>query len=88
MSDLELKEQLRAIVAEVSEVDVVPDDVAFKELGIDSMMAVEIIAAVERGFRLTVSEEELPQLTNFAEVYRLVQRKLAHSEPRAAATAA
>ena len=38
MSDL--KEELRALIAEIAEKDSVPDDTHFKELGIDSMMGV------------------------------------------------
>jgi acyl carrier protein len=75
MSDL--KEKLRAIVAEVSEIDEIPDGTPFSELGIDSMMALEVVAEVERQYKLSVPEEELKGLTNFQAVYDLFSRKLA-----------
>jgi len=75
MSDL--KEKLRAIVAEVSEIDEIPDATPFSELGIDSMMALEVVAEVERQYKLSVPEEELKGLTNFQAVYELFSRKLA-----------
>ncbi len=75
MSD-DLKEKLRAIIAEVAEVDEVPDDVPFQDLGIDSMMAVEIVAEVEREYKLKIPEEELQQLTNLEAVYAKVKEKL------------
>ena len=50
-TDSELREKLRAIIAEVSEVDEIPDETPFKDLGIDSMMAIEIVAEVERTYK-------------------------------------
>ena len=41
-----LKEQLRSLVAEIAEKDEIPDGASFKDLGIDSMMGVEIVAAI------------------------------------------
>jgi acyl carrier protein len=75
MSDL--KEKLRAIVAEVSEVDDIPDDKPFSELGIDSMMAIEIVAEVERQYKVSVPEEELKSLSNFESVYQLFATRIA-----------
>lgn len=75
----DLKEKLREIVAEVSEVDDIPDDTPFKELGIDSMMAIEIVAEVERTYKLSIPEDELQDLTTFNKVYDKVRGKLAAS---------
>lgn len=75
MSDA-LKEKLRAIIAEVSEVDEIPDSTPFKELGIDSMMAIEIVAEIERTYKLSVPENELQKITNLDSVYELVKSKL------------
>jgi acyl carrier protein len=72
----ELKEKLRAIVAEVSELDRIPDETPFAELGIDSMMALEIVAEVERTYKVSVPEEELKGLTNFESVYNLFAARL------------
>jgi acyl carrier protein len=76
MSDAALKQKLRGIIAEVSEVDEIPDDTAFADLGIDSMMALEIVAEVERTYQLSIPEEELKDLTNFTRVYELVRSKI------------
>jgi acyl carrier protein len=72
----DLKEKLRAIVAEVAEVDEVPDTTPFKDLGIDSMMAIEIIADVERAYKIKIPESELEQVTDLESVVRLVREKL------------
>ena len=76
MADQDLREKLRAVVAEIAEIDEVPDDVPFKELGIDSMMAIEIVAEIERTYKMTVPEDDLKKLTNFMAVYTLVSEKL------------
>lgn len=76
MSDSDLIEKLRAIVAEVAELDDVPNDGAFKDLGIDSMMAIEIVADVERTFDIKVPEEELETIVDLNSVVALVQSKL------------
>lgn len=75
MSDL--KEKLRAIVAEVSELGEIPDKTPFSELGIDSMMALEIVAEVERQYKVSVPEEELKDLNDFESVYRLFSKHIA-----------
>ena len=76
MSNQDLKEKLRAIVAEVAELDEVPDAKPFKDLGIDSMMAIEIIADVERNYKIKIPEDELGQITDLESVVKLVEGKL------------
>jgi len=76
MSDT-LKDELRQIIAEVTEVEDIPEDTPFADLGIDSMMAIEIVADVEKNYDVTISEDELVELTNLKAVYDKVQEKLA-----------
>jgi acyl carrier protein len=77
MADEELREALRGIIAEVAEIDEVPDAESFKNLGIDSMMAIEIVAEVERRYKLKIPEQELEQIKDLDSVVRLVSSKLA-----------
>lgn len=72
----QLKEDLRRIVSEVAEVDEVPDATPFKELGIDSMMAIEIVAEVERTYKLSIPEDELKDIVDLESVYAKVKSKL------------
>ena len=78
MSDT-LKDELRQIITEVTEVEEIPEDAPFADLGIDSMMAIEIVADVEKNYDVTISEEELSELTNLKAVYDKVQAKLAEA---------
>jgi acyl carrier protein len=72
-----LKDELREIITEVTEVEEIPEDTPFADLGIDSMMAIEIVADVEKNYDITIAEEELADLTNLNAVHDKVQEKLA-----------
>ena len=78
MSDT-LKDELRQIITEVTEVEEIPEDTPFADLGIDSMMAIEVVADVEKNYDITIAEEELAELTNLKAVYDKVRQKLDES---------
>ena len=75
MSDT-LKDELRKIITEVTEVEDIPEDTPFADLGIDSMMAIEIVADVEKTYDVTIAEEELAELIHLKAVYDKVKEKL------------
>ena len=79
-----LKEELRALIAEIAEKDEIPDDTHFKDLGIDSMMGVEIVAAIERKYQVKIEDAELAEITTLNGSMSLVQKKLATSKTAAA----
>jgi acyl carrier protein len=72
-----LKEDIRALIAEIAEKDEIPDDTHFKDLGIDSMMGVEIVAAIERQYRIKIDDAELQEVTTLNKSFELVRNKLA-----------
>lgn len=76
MAHEELRDALREIVLEVAELDEVPDNKPFKDLGIDSMMAIEIVAEVERRYKIKIPEQELEQVRDLDSVVTLVASKL------------
>ena len=80
-----LREELRALVAEIAEKDEVPDGATFKELGIDSMMGVEIVAAVERQYQIKIEDDELAEFQDIDGAYALVVKKLEAKDAFAAA---
>ena len=80
-----LKEDLRALVAEITERDEIPDGATFKELGIDSMMGVEIVAAIERQYQIKVEDDELADFRDLESAYTLVVKKLEAKSANAAA---
>jgi len=85
MSQTNLKDDLRALVAEIAEKDEIPDGASFKELGIDSMMGVEIVAAIERQYQIKIDDEELAGFKDLDGAYALVVKKLEAKSANAAA---
>jgi acyl carrier protein len=85
MSTEGLREQLRALVAEIAEKDEIPDGATFKDLGIDSMMGVEIVAAVERQYQIKIEDNELDGFQDIDGAYSLVVKKLEAKDAFAAA---
>jgi acyl carrier protein len=76
MSNETLREELRTLVAEIAEKDEIPDGATFKDLGIDSMMGVEIVAAVERQYQIKIGDDEIAGFVDLDSAYAMVVRKL------------
>ncbi|HDR4862754.1 acyl carrier protein [Bacillus sp. FSL K6-0273] len=72
-----LKEELRTIIAEVIEEEDFQDTDDFvMNLGVDSMMALEIIAQIEQNYQITVNEEYLTRIRSLDAVHELVVQLL------------
>ena len=80
-----LKEELRSLVAEIAEKDEIPDGASFKDLGIDSMMGVEIVAAVERQYQIKIEDDEIATFKDLEGAFALVAKKLQAKSATAAA---
>lgn len=63
MNEQTLHDEIKAIVAEIIELDDFADDANFVgELGVDSMLALEIVARIERRYRVRIPEERFPDM--------------------------
>ena len=63
MNEQELRSELKTLVAEVTEIDEFGDDDNFvSDLGVDSMLALEIVARIEKRYRVRVPEERFLEL--------------------------
>lgn len=63
---LNLEQEVRQLIATVLETEpdgIKPDANFVEDLGMDSMMALEILAALEKKFRITIPEDSLPKFT-------------------------
>ncbi len=76
MPDSQLKDDLRKLICEIAEIEELPEDAAFKDLGIDSMMGVEIVAAIERQYKIKIDDSELAKVSTLASSYDLVRGKV------------
>ena len=76
-----LEGELKDLIAEIVEIDkvkITPDASFVEDLGMDSMMALEILASIEKKYGLRIPEENLVKITSLAEVVKLV-REFVHN---------
>lgn len=71
-----LLNELRAIFTEITEIDEIPTDKSLKDLGVDSMMALEIVTAIEKKYAIKIEESELNQVATLEKAAALVAGKL------------
>lgn len=78
MAPADLKEQLRGIIAEVIEKEPseIQDDVLLKDQGVDSMQAIEIIADIERRYKLKIEREDFKHITTLNSVHAFLTTRL------------
>ena len=70
-------QEVRNIIAEIIEMEpgkIPPDAHLVEDLGMDSMMALEILAAIEKRFRIKIPEEDLPKITTLNRAVELAKR--------------
>ena len=73
------REDLRQTVAEVLDIDEsdVTDDASFVEdLGVDSLMALEVMVVLEKKYGVKLAESELKLVTTLRNAYDLLDEKL------------
>ena len=79
IDDIQLEQEIRAIIAEVTEIE--PDKITLEasfvdDLGMDSMMALEILAAIEKKYKVQIPENKLMRLKNLQETIVLAKEYL------------
>ncbi|MFE7619717.1 acyl carrier protein [Streptomyces sp. NPDC057496] len=73
------REELRALLAETIDTDAteVGDDTDFvDELGVDSLMALEVVVVLERKYGIKFAEDEMRSVRTLGSAYDEVLRKL------------
>ncbi|MFJ4283633.1 acyl carrier protein [Streptomyces massasporeus] len=73
------KEELRALVAQVLDVDVteVTDDARFvDDLEVDSLMALEVVVILEKKYGIKLSESQLKRIVTLQSAYELLLSEL------------
>ena len=71
-----VEQDIRELVAEIleSEPQEIGIDAHFvKDLGMDSMMALELLAAVEKKYRIVIPEDALPKFTDLRATVTIVE---------------
>jgi len=73
----EIKAEVKKLVSgitEIPEAELKEDARFVEDLGIDSMMALEIVASLEKKYKITIPEEEIPTVRSLANVYVLMDK--------------
>jgi acyl carrier protein len=80
----DVEKEVTAIVAEVTELD--RDEIwnkreanFFKELEIDSLLALEILALIEKKFKIQIPEEKLVDITSLTATINMTKDVLSES---------
>lgn len=81
-TDESIRFEIKRLIAAVTErePEEVPDGATFgEELGVDSLMAMEVMVAMDKKFRIDIPEEEFLKATNVDEAVVMVRRYLNQS---------
>jgi len=74
-----IEKEIRALVAEILEIDeekITPGARFVEELGMDSMMALEILASVEKKYKVKIPEEYLTKVTSLDSMIEIARKLL------------
>jgi acyl carrier protein len=77
MQDIE--NEIKNLVAEIIEKDpgeIKPDSRFVEDLGVDSMMALEILAGVEKKYKIAIPEEKLAEFKTLDSVVKIAKEHL------------
>jgi len=78
MSD-DVEKEIISIISDVSGFDaeeIAPDKNFFKDLEVDSIKAIEITVAIEKKFKISVRDEDVPKIATVREAVNLVHKLL------------
>ena len=74
-----LEKEIKSIIAEITEIEpekITPEARFTEDLGMDSMMALEILASIEKRYKLKIPEENLMKITNLTNLIEITKRFL------------
>ena len=72
-----VEKEVRNLIADIIEMDpdeISPDAHLVEDLGMDSMMALEILASLEKKFKIRIPEDELPKITTLNKAIELTKK--------------
>lgn len=74
-----VEKQIISIMADISgfdEAEITPDTNIVEDLEVDSIKAIEITVAIEKKFKVSVRDEDVPRIVSVKHAVELVQRLL------------
>jgi acyl carrier protein len=79
MAKINIEQELRQLIADVigrSPEELKPETDFWKDLGVDSIKAIEVTVAIERHFKIAIRDEQIPKITNFGLAVNVVKQAL------------
>jgi acyl carrier protein len=79
MSENNIEKEIISIISDVSgfeEEEITPDTNLASELEIDSIKAIEITVAIEKKFKISIRDEDVPNITTVKQAVELVNTLL------------
>jgi acyl carrier protein len=76
---MDVEKEIISIIADVSgfdEEEISPENNFYKDLEIDSIKAIEITVAIEKRFKISVRDEDVPNITTVKQAVELVNQLL------------
>ena len=77
-----IRDEVKKLIAEVTErePEEITDTALFaEELGVDSLMAMEVMVAVDKKYKINIPEDEFAKIKNVNDTVVVVQRHIASS---------
>ena len=76
----QVRKEVRERVAELTEME--PEEVTdaadfIEELGVDSLMAIELMVALDKEYKIDIPEEEFREIKNVSQAVEVVMKHLA-----------
>jgi len=79
MGRSQIEEELKSVLLKIIDVeaeDLKPEAHFFKDLGVDSIKAIEIIVAIEKHFKIEIKEEDIAGVFTLAKAAEVAQKYL------------
>lgn len=80
---MDVQKEILSIIADVSGVDedeITLDTKFYEELEMDSIKAIEVTVAIEKKFKISVRDEDVPKITTVRQAVDLVGELLARNK--------
>ena len=77
METVNLEQEVRGLIADIIEMEpsqIDPEAHLVEDLGMDSMMALEILATLEKKFKIRIPEDDLPKITTLSNAIELAKK--------------
>ena len=74
-----LEQDIKQVIADVtgrSVEELKPEAHFFNDLGVDSIKAIELTVAIERRYRISIRDEQIPTISNIKQAVELVKQAL------------